>query len=174
MVTNVEKGSVVLSRTSVRTKVTTSPAGEPAPFALRCGALIIDYILLVGVLAISTVVARMLGGGARVAGGNAQLYGILLAWLLLLGDFVVLPGLVGLTVGKWVTGLRIERNDRGEMGVGCAILRHFVGYPLSLLTLGLGFLLPAFTSRGRALHDLIAGTIVVRQRELPSPRPRVR
>jgi uncharacterized RDD family membrane protein YckC len=174
MVTNVEKGSVALGRTAVRTKVITGPAAEPAPFALRCGALIIDYILVVGVIAISTIVARMLGGGARVAGSSAQLYGILIALFLLVADFVLLPAVAGLTVGKWVTGLRIERNDQGELGVGRAILRHFVGYPFSFLTLGLGFLLPAFTSRGRALHDLIAGTVVVRQRELPLPRPHVR
>jgi uncharacterized RDD family membrane protein YckC len=116
----------------------------------------------------------MLGGGARVAGSSAQLYGILIALFLLVADFVLLPAVAGLTVGKWVTGLRIERNDQGEMGVGCVVLRHFVGYPFSLLTLGLGFLLPAFTPRGRALHDLIAGTVVVRQRELPLPRPHVR
>jgi uncharacterized RDD family membrane protein YckC len=30
------------------------------------------------------------------------------------------------------------------------------------LTLGLGFLCAVFTYRGRALHDLIAGTLVVR------------
>src|SRR6266436_1144394 len=111
MVTNVEKGTVALSRAAVRTRVITGPAAEPAPFALRCGALIIDYILIIGAIAISTVVARMLGGGARVAGGSAQLYGILIALFLLVVDFVLLPGLAGLTVGKWVTGLRIELND---------------------------------------------------------------
>ena len=71
-------------------------------------------------------------------------------------------GLTGLTIGKWATGLRIERRDGGAPGIGFALLRHFVGYPLSFLTLGLGFLLAALSERGRTLHDLIARTVVVR------------
>lgn len=35
-----------------------------APFALRCGAILIDYIILVAILAFSTLVSRVLGGGA--------------------------------------------------------------------------------------------------------------
>jgi uncharacterized RDD family membrane protein YckC len=50
-----------------------------------------------------------------------------------------------------------------ELGIGRAFLRHFVGYPLSALPLGLGFIVAAFNTRGRGLHDLIAGTIVVRE-----------
>jgi uncharacterized RDD family membrane protein YckC len=69
-------------------------------------------------------------------------------------------------LGKWATGLRIERNDGADIGIGRAILRHFVGYPLSFLLFGLGFLLSAVTSRGRGLHDIIAGTIVVREGSL--------
>jgi uncharacterized RDD family membrane protein YckC len=78
-------------------------------------------------------------------------------------DLGVLPGLTGLTVGKWATGLRILRGDGADIGIGRAFLRHFVGYPLSFITLGLGFLAAAFNQRGRGLHDLIANTIVVRE-----------
>jgi uncharacterized RDD family membrane protein YckC len=38
-----------------------------------------------------------------------------------------------------------------------------VGYPLSLVTLGIGFLLVAVSVHGRGLHDIIAGTVVVRE-----------
>jgi uncharacterized RDD family membrane protein YckC len=43
------------------------------------------------------------------------------------------------------------------------LLRHFVGYPLSFLLLGIGFLMAAVTVRGRGLHDIIADTVVVRE-----------
>lgn len=135
---------------------------QPAPFSLRCGAVLIDYILLMGIVAFSTIVARMLGGGARSAGNSAETIGLVIAVAAAVLDLGVLPGLTGLTIGKWATGLRIERTDGREPGIGFAILRHFVGYPLSFLTLGLGFLLAALSTRGRALHDLIAGTVVVR------------
>lgn len=134
-----------------------------APFALRCGAILIDYIILVAIVAFSTLVSRLLGGGARSAGDSSETVGILFAIVVAALDLGVLPGLTGFTVGKWATGLRILRDDGMEIGIGRAFLRHFVGYPLSFITLGIGFLVAAFTTRGRGLHDLIAGTIVVRE-----------
>ena len=140
-----------------------------APFSLRCGAILIDYIILVAILAFSTLISRLLGGGARSAGNSSETVGIVLAIIAAALDLGVLPGLTGLTAGKWATGLRIRRTDGREIGIGRAFLRHFVGYPVSFITLGLGFLIAAFTANGRSLHDFIAGTIVVR--EVPSGGP---
>jgi uncharacterized RDD family membrane protein YckC len=133
-----------------------------APFSLRCGALLIDYILVASIVAFSTVVARTLGGGARMAGGSAELVGLVVALFVTLLNFVLLTGLRGQTLGKWATGLRIQRKDGRPLGWGYSLLRHLVGYPLSLLTFGLGFLVAAFNSQGRTLHDMVAGTVVVR------------
>ena len=143
---------------------------ERAAFALRCGALLVDYIVLASIIVLGTLVARMLGGGARSAGNSAETIGILAAVGAALLNLGVVPGLTGQTLGKWATGLRIERFDGQELGIGRALLRHFVGYPLSFLILGLGFLIAALTVNGRGLHDMIAGTIVVREDSLPSPR----
>jgi uncharacterized RDD family membrane protein YckC len=142
--------------------------GEPrvrfrAPFALRCGALLIDYILLALIMVFSTMIARLMGGGARMAGGTAEKVGVLVTVIVAVLDLVVMAGLTGRTVGKWTTGLRIERTDGRLPGIGRAAVRHLLGYPLSLLPFGLGFLIVAVSPTGRALHDLIAGTIVVRR-----------
>lgn len=142
-----------------------------APFALRCGALLIDYILLALILTFSIMVARLMGGGARMAGGTAERVGILITVVVAVLDLGVLAGLTGKTIGKWTTGLSIERTDGGSPGIGRALLRHFVGYPLSLLPFGLGFLIVTVSSTGRALHDLIAGTIVVRPHAGPVVAP---
>jgi uncharacterized RDD family membrane protein YckC len=133
-----------------------------APFSLRCGALLIDYIVLAAVVAISTLIARSLGGGARTAGSSTETVGLLIVVLLAILNFGVFAGLGGQTLGKWATGLRIERTSGQRLSIGRACLRHFVGYPLSILTLGIGFLLAAFNGSGRTLQDLIAGTVVVR------------
>ena len=136
------------------------------PFPLRCGAFLIDYIVLVALVVLGTLFARMLGGGARAAGNSAETAAIVLAIVVALLNLGVMPGLTGLTLGKWATGLRIQRVGSGNPGIGRAMLRHFVGYPLSLITLGIGFLLAAFTVHGRGLHDMIAGTVVVREGSL--------
>ena len=142
-----------------------------APFALRCGALLIDYILLALILTFSTMIARLMGGGARMAGGTAEKVGVIITLIVGVLDLVVLAGLTGKTVGKWTTGLRLERTDGRLPGVARAALRHLVGYPLSLLPFGLGFLIVAVSPTGRALHDLIAGTIVVRRSGGPMVAP---
>jgi uncharacterized RDD family membrane protein YckC len=141
-----------------------------APFSLRCGALLIDYIILVAILAFSTLIARMLGGGARSAGTSSETAGLLITITVAVMNLGVLAGTTGFTLGKWATGLRIERTDGQQLGVGRACLRHFVGYPLSFLVFGIGFVMAALNSRGRTLHDLIAGTFVVRETPTPPRR----
>ena len=147
-----------------------------APFALRCGALLIDYILLALVLTLSIMIARLMGGGARMAGGTAEKIGLIVTSIVAVLDLGVLAGIYGQTVGKWTTGLRIERTDGQLPGIARILLRNFVGYPLSLLLFGLGFLLAAVNPSGRALHDLIAGTVVVRRHGshmvAPTQKPR--
>jgi len=156
--TAVERASApVRARSRVRVHKTR------APFSLRCGALLIDYIVLVAIVAASTLFARMLGGGARLAGNSTETVGLLLALLMAVINYGLLAGLWGQTIGKWATGLRIERTDGRPAGPGRIALRHFVGYPLSILTLGIGFLVAAVNSRGRTLQDLIADTVVVRE-----------
>ena len=138
-----------------------------APFALRCGALLIDYILLALILTFSVMIARLMGGGARLAGGSAEKIGIVITLVIAVLDLGVLPGLRGQSVGKWTTGLRIEGTDGHLPGMSRVLLRTFVGYPLSLLPFGLGFLLVTVNPSGRALHDLLAGTVVVREHATP-------
>ena len=66
------------------------------------------------------------------------------------------------TVGKLIFGLQVVRADGSKVGFGRALARFFC-YFLSLLTLGIGFLMIAFRQDKRGLHDLICDTIVVRR-----------
>jgi uncharacterized RDD family membrane protein YckC len=132
---------------------------------------LIDYILLASLVAVSTLIARTLGGGARTAGSSTVGIGFVLTAVAAVLNFGVLAGLTGQTIGKWATGLRIQRPDGRPIGFGRAFLRHFIGYTLSFATLGLGFLLAAIGSRGRTLHDLLSDTTVVRE-EIVMPRAR--
>jgi uncharacterized RDD family membrane protein YckC len=134
-----------------------------APFSLRCGALLIDYTLVVGLVAFSTLLARLFGEGARDTSDAALTFGYFAAAAVAALNFLVLPVFTGRTLGKWATGLRVELGDGDPLTFPRALVRHTVGYLLSLLTLGFGFLVAAFSRDGRALHDLVAGTIVVRE-----------
>ncbi|PYS81592.1 MAG: hypothetical protein DMF70_09065, partial [Acidobacteria bacterium] len=88
-------------------------------------------VLLALILTFSIMMARLMGGGARMAGGTAEKFGILMTLVVAILDLGVFAGLTGKTVGKWTTGLRIERPDGRLPGIPRALLRHFVGYPIS-------------------------------------------
>ena len=67
----------------------------------------------------------------------------------------------GYTPGKKIMGIKVVTVDNyAEVGYGKAILRYF-GYFVSVITLGLGFIIVAFRQDKRGLHDLIAGTYVI-------------
>jgi uncharacterized RDD family membrane protein YckC len=160
------RGGRVTAATAAATtgEPTRSARRTPAPFRLRCGALLIDYTILILIIASATLLARLLGRGARWAGETAIALGYLVAAAAAVLNLVVLPAFTGRTVGKWVTGLRVERADGRPLSLGRACLRHLVGYPATALTFGLGFLVSAFTADGRALHDYLSGTAVMRER----------
>jgi uncharacterized RDD family membrane protein YckC len=70
----------------------------------------------------------------------------------------------GRTLGKLLMGLTIVNVDGSYVTPAGIIRRNLLGYALTVLTFGVGFLISAVSKSGRALHDLIAGTIVVRGR----------
>jgi uncharacterized RDD family membrane protein YckC len=162
MTAQIEETALKRPISVARTRTGVSVRKTVAPFALRCGAILIDYILLVSVIVISSLVSRSFGGVAQAAGDPTDILGLIIAALVAILNFGILPGLRGWTIGKWATGLRIEGAHGQPFGIGMSLVRHFLGYPLSILTLGLGFLLAILNRRGRTLHDLLAGTVVVR------------
>jgi uncharacterized RDD family membrane protein YckC len=135
-----------------------SAAALRAPFALRCAALFIDYILIVAVPVLGLVIDRLIGGGPGKFSNNTAWF---IAFLLGVSDLLIFPALSGQTLGMMMCRLRIVRTDGGDPSVARVIIRNTLGFLLTLLTLGFGFLLAVFTSNGRALHDYLAGTIVI-------------
>lgn len=138
------------------------PAVLKAPFLLRCGALLVDYIVLVIVPVITLLIARYLGyDGSKLLNSSVSNSGWLISFLLGVLNLVIFPAIGGQSVGKLLTGIRIAATDGSSPGLSALLLRHLVGYPLTLMTLGIGFLWSAVSPGGRALHDYLAGTVVV-------------
>lgn len=67
----------------------------------------------------------------------------------------------GATLGKMAVGLRIVTEQGARLSFLRATGRYFAKY-VSALILGIGFLMVAFTDRKRGLHDMIAGTLVIK------------
>jgi uncharacterized RDD family membrane protein YckC len=133
-----------------------------APFLLRCGAILIDYIILIAAPVLSLIIGRLMEvESTKLLHSSIANTGWLIMVLLALTNFVFLPLLVGQSVGKMLTGLRVVKKDGSAPLLGSLFLRHLIGYPLTALTLGLGFFFSLLNEKGRALHDFIAGTVVI-------------
>ncbi len=68
----------------------------------------------------------------------------------------------GATVGKKVFGMRVVTADGQNIGFGRSLLRHTVGYFISGIVFGLGFIWIGFDPHKQGWHDKIARTYVVR------------
>jgi uncharacterized RDD family membrane protein YckC len=135
----------------------------PAGFAPRLVAGALDGLLL-GLVAAALLVPLARYWWSRDLASvsfEAVLLSLLLMGGLLVGGalyFTLAWGLGGATVGQRLLGLAVEDEKGGPIGLGQAALR-VVGYGLSAVLLGFGFLMIAFDGYG--LHDRIAGTRVV-------------
>lgn len=65
------------------------------------------------------------------------------------------------TLGKMALGLKVTDMNGQRLNFGQATLRHFAKW-LSNVTLSIGYIIAGFTQRKQALHDLVAGTVVLR------------
>lgn len=66
------------------------------------------------------------------------------------------------TLGKMSLGIKVTDLNGQRIGFGRATKR-FLGKYISSITLCIGFVMAGFTQRRQALHDKIAGTLVVRK-----------
>ena len=121
-----------------------------AGLGIRFAAHIIDTIILV----IPSIVLQL---ALEAPAGN--LLSIAVGFAYLVGFWTAR----GATPGKMVMGIEIITVDGEDIDSGTALLRY-IGYWVSVITLGFGFLMIANTSQKRGLHDYIAGTVVIKTR----------
>lgn len=137
-----------------------------APFLLRCGAFLIDYIVLVSIPVIFLILGRFYGtDGVKLLNSELSNTGWLVMLMLGLTNFVIFPMFSGQSIGKMLTGIRIVQKDGTPPTFVQLLLRHTIGYFITALTGGLGFLFAALNEKGRALQDLIGGTVVIYGRQ---------
>jgi uncharacterized RDD family membrane protein YckC len=142
-----------------------APAFEYAGFWLRFVAWIVDTII---VQVISFVLGFVAGLALGAAGGAGQaaaqavgaVIGLCVGWLF----YGLLESSASqATPGKMMLGLRVTDLAGNRISFGKATGRFF-GKLISGLILGIGYLLAGFTEKKQALHDSMAGCLVVRGR----------
>lgn len=159
-----------------------APAGYPSAiptsnvayggFWIRFVALIIDYVILGAVLLpVRAVLAGIFGLGAihHLEQGDLSDLFVLIPTLQLLWtgagwlyEALLLSSPWQATLGKKALGLRVTDESGNRITFLRATGRHFAKY-VSVMTLFIGFIMAGFTDRKRALHDMIAGTLVMKE-----------
>jgi uncharacterized RDD family membrane protein YckC len=153
------------------------PAPAPTPayggFWRRLLALAIDIVLwLVAFLLVAFLIGVAIGIYLVATGGSTadtnvignqlvlplDLAGLVLAWLY----FTLAEALWQGTVGKLVVGIKVTDEAGRRISWWRANARYWAKV-LSLMILGIGFLMAAFTERRQALHDILAHTLVVKR-----------
>ena len=135
-----------------------------AGFWRRFAAYVVDYVVVFAGSAALGIVASVSG---VLPDGAPQWSAIVLACYFLYCTLLE-SSRSQATLGKRTLGLTVT-NVRGErIGFARAAIR-FVAKLLSVFTLCVGYLLIAVTPRRQALHDLIAGTVVVDGARSPQP-----
>jgi uncharacterized RDD family membrane protein YckC len=138
------------------------PAVAPARPAARLASALIDMMLLgaidAAVLYLTLAIAGLSFADVRVIPTIPMA-----AFLLLLngGYLVGFTAANGQTIGKMLTNIRVVGRDGGRVDVAGAVVRA-TGVLLSLIPLGLPYVVVFASPHRRALHDRLAGTRVVK------------
>ena len=127
-----------------------------APFLQRVLAFFID-LLIVGI-PLNIFLARM-DGWPFDLGALHSLGSTVAVWLYFA---VQESSWRQATIGKNIMGLKVTDEYGERLSFGRATGRHF-GKILSSMILAIGYFMAGFTEKKQALHDMIAGTLVVKK-----------
>ena len=137
--------------------------GHYAGLATRLAAFVADVVVLTGIF---MLVLAAINIAASILTGKSIDFNRSDAWVViayLVWGFIYFAhfwGLNGRTAGGALFGVQVLTGDGGDVSGRRAVGRT-LAFPLSFLILGLGFLGILLGDRRRALHDVIAGTVVV-------------
>ncbi len=151
---------------------TTSHIYTYATFLQRFGATLIDLVLLGVFVFLMTVIPSIIfvllsalvfkSDQASSIFGLVQIALQLLTYILCIIYPIYFTGKTGQTLGKKALHIKVVQLSTGEHpSFVQAFVREIIGKIISQLIFGLGYLWPLWDEKKQAIHDKIAGTIVV-------------
>ena len=137
--------------------------GRYAGIASRFAAFVADVVVLTGIFllglaAFNFAASILTGRSVHFDRSDIRVVIAYFAWVFIY--FALFWGLNGRTAGGALFGVQVLTGDGGDVS-GLRAIGRTLAFPLSFLILGLGFLGILLGDQRRALHDVIAGTVVV-------------
>ncbi|MGP1398014.1 MAG: RDD family protein [Inquilinaceae bacterium] len=138
-------------------------SGRYAGFGRRFVALVIDQFItsiFTIIFTIPYIVALNQNGSESTTN---ILYSLLITIAYMIYYIVPMSSRWQATIGKRIMGIYVIRTSGKRIGPAFALGR-LLSYAISTLPLYIGFLMPLWMKEKQALHDLVCGTRVVRER----------
>ena len=131
----------------------------------RILATIVDGLILG---ALFTVMTMLFGSITSVGfanwNGSMPAFASVLYGVIVVLYYVLLEGYLGQTVGKMVLGIKVVREDNGEVpGLGGATVRTLLRIVDGLLSYLVAFITVLISGKNQRLGDMAAHTLVVRK-----------
>ncbi|MFZ2188910.1 MAG: RDD family protein [Candidatus Moraniibacteriota bacterium] len=127
-----------------------------AGFWIRFAAAFIDGLVLSIPQAIVRVFVTVANFGEMYAITSSVL-SCLVTW----AYYVLMTNNYQATLGKKAVGIRVLSGNLERLTLNQVLLRETVGKLVSMLIIMIGYIMAGFTEKKRALHDIIANTVVV-------------
>ncbi|MGK2944057.1 MAG: RDD family protein [Desulfuromonadales bacterium] len=143
-----------------------APQDQPkAGFWLRVIACMLDFFLLGMVQGLLSLLINLVIGMLGIATEDDPAVGLVLMLFgvsLIIGYVVFFTGYCGQTPGKMALRIKVIRIDGSPVSYSRAFLREVPGKFISIILLGIGYLMVAFDSQKQGLHDKIADSYVIK------------
>lgn len=129
----------------------------------RVLATVIDALVL-GLINLVLAVPAGLMGGNETAAAGLSLVATLAALLIWVLYYILMEGYLGQTAGKMVCGIKVVREDGGEVpGLGKAAIRTVLRVVDGFFAYLVAFVAVLAYGKRQRLGDMAAGTLVVRK-----------
>jgi uncharacterized RDD family membrane protein YckC len=164
--------------------IVSAGVSAPRPYAgfwVRFVAHLVDNLILGIPLTIALIVMFMFAGFGgiirrnlpsdpnEVAASFAPVFAMMIPVMLflILASWLYYAGMESsarqATFGKSVMSLRVTNGDGQRLSFGHASGRFFAKIISGMVPFAIGYIMAGFTEKKQALHDLIAGTLVLKQ-----------
>jgi uncharacterized RDD family membrane protein YckC len=124
--------------------------------------VVIGLITMVVVVPLTIVLAIV---SALTSSPFLQIFGqgigSLLGLIIGFGYYIFMTHKYQATLGKMAIGAKVQAQDGTPLSLNQIVLRETIGKLASSMTLGIGYIMVAFTQKKQGLHDIIAESVVV-------------
>jgi uncharacterized RDD family membrane protein YckC len=153
---------------SMATESSVTPAAVPREdihvTGRRVLAIIVDSIVLGLIFGVMGMLFGMISASSGSMSASVNGIPTLVTFVIFLLYFTLFEGYLGQTLGKMLLGIKVVREDNGEVpGVGPAIIRTLLRIVDGLLFYLVGFIAVLASAKRQRLGDMAAHTLVVRK-----------